>query len=237
MNKSIWIDDKSKGIKSIDKNLKCETLIVGAGITGLSLAYFLKDKDVILIDKGKVGYGKTSFSTGKVTFLQDSLIKGNKEKEDLYLKSQIESISLLKKMVNDLNIDCDMKKSISLLYAKCKKEVKNLIKIEKILERNNIEYSYSDENQIKSISVRDAYVINPFKLVQELKNKLKSKVKIYENSKAVNYEVKNKKYIVKVNEYFIECKNLVIATHYPFLVRFGLIPFKSYIEKSVLTAF
>ena len=235
MNKSIWIDDKTKGLKKIDKDLKCETLIIGAGITGLSLAYFLKDKDVILIDKGKIGYGRTSFSTGKVTYLQDILIKGNKEKEVLYLKSQIESISLFKKMVNDLNIDCDMEKSVSILYAKCKNEEKNLLKIENILKRNNIKYNYSDD-KIKSISVNDTYVINPFKLVTSLKEKLKNNVKIYENSNATSFEVKDKKYIVKVNDNFIECKNLVIATCYPPLVRFGLIPFKTSIEKSVLTA-
>lgn len=234
--KSIWINENTKPLPSINSNKKCETLIIGAGITGITLSYFLKDKDVILIDKGIIGYGKTSFSTGKVTYLQDGLIKGNKNKEDLYLKSQIESMKLLKEIIKKEKIDCDIEKNISILYAKCKNEKKNLLKIRNILKRNNIKFNYSNENYINTISINDSYVINPYKLIINLKDKLKDKVKIYENSKATSYTKENNKYYVKVNEYIIECKNLVISTHYPFLVRFGLIPFKTSIEKSILTA-
>ena len=100
INNSIWLKGmKTKANKKVTKDLETDILIIGGGITGLSTAYFLQDKKVILIDKGKIGYGKTSYSTGKLTYLQDSLLKDSKEKENLYLSSQIEAIKLIKDII------------------------------------------------------------------------------------------------------------------------------------------
>lgn len=241
INKSIWLKNiKTKKERKIIKDLETDILIIGGGITGLSIAYFLKGKNITLIDKGKIGYGKTSFSTGKLTYLQDSLLKGNKTKEDLYLSSQIEAIEIIKKIIIENDIKCNYESNSSYLYATCEKEKKNILKIEKILKRNNINYKIKDNNNlynpIYSIKVDDTAVINPAKYIIELKEILKSRIDIYENSFAHDFEYKNNKFIVKVNENYIKAKTLIVATHYPFLISLGLIPFKTHIEKSFLVA-
>lgn len=104
-NKSIWHKNiRTKRGKELKEDIETNILIIGAGITGLTAAYLLKDKDVTIIDKGKIGYGKTAFSTGKVTYLQDLLLKGNKENEDCYLLSQIEASNIIKKIILSNNI-------------------------------------------------------------------------------------------------------------------------------------
>lgn len=241
INNSIWLKGmKTKANKKVTKDLETDILIIGGGITGLSTAYFLQDKKVILIDKGKIGYGKTSYSTGKLTYLQDSLLKDSKEKENLYLSSQIEAIKLIKDIIIENSIKCNYESNSSFLYATNKKEKRNILKIENILKRNMISYKVKDNNNlynpIYSIKVDDTAVINPARYILGLKEVLTEKIGIYENSIAKDFEYKDNQFLVKVNNNIIKAKILIVATHYPFLVSLGLIPFKTHIEKSYLLA-
>ena len=241
INNSIWLKGmKTKANKKVTKDLETDILIIGGGITGLSTAYFLQDKKVILIDKGKIGYGKTSYSTGKLTYLQDSLLKDSKEKENLYLSSQIEAIKLIKDIIIENRIKCNYESNSSFLYATNKKEKRNILKIENILKRNMISYKVKDNNNlynpIYSIKVDDTAVINPTRYILGLKEVLTEKIEIYENSIAKDFEYKDNQFLVKVNNNIIKAKILIVATHYPFLVSLGLIPFKTHIEKSYLLA-
>lgn len=240
-NNSIWLKGvKTKANKKVTKDLETDILIIGGGITGLTTAYFLKGKKVVLIDKDKIGYGKTAFSTGKLTYLQDNLLKGNKEKENLYLQSQIDALNIVKDIVIENNIKCDYESNLSFLYATNKKEKRKIKKIEKILTRNNISYKIKENNNlynsIYSIKVDDTAVINPVKYMLGLKEVLTKKIDIYENSIATDFEYIDERFKVKVNNSYIIAKILIVATHYPFLISLGLIPFKTHIEKSFLAA-
>ena len=78
MNKSIWNDYSKKKNNYNDKledNCRCDILIIGGGITGLSTAYFLKDMNdkIILIDKGEIGSGITNRTTAKISYLQGTI--------------------------------------------------------------------------------------------------------------------------------------------------------------------
>ena len=87
--KSIWIDTsnvKNRLLSSLNKDIECDILVIGGGISGLSTSYFLKDskKKIVLIDKDKIGYGATSHNTGKLTYMQElvySKIESNYNKE------------------------------------------------------------------------------------------------------------------------------------------------------------
>ena len=172
--------------------------------------------------------------------MQDSLLKGSKEKEDLYLQSQIEALNIIKDIVIENNIKCDYESNLSFLYATNKKEKKKIKKIEKILSRNNIPYKIKENNNlynsIYSIKVDNTAVINPVKYMLSLKEVLSKKIDIYENSIATDFEYSEERFKVRVNNNYITSKILIVATHYPFLVSLGLIPFKTYIEKSFLAA-
>ena len=59
---AIWMDDlKKEEIKKIPKEMTVDVLIIGAGLSGLSCAYHLKDKKkkVAVIEKQHVGEGIT----------------------------------------------------------------------------------------------------------------------------------------------------------------------------------
>ena len=125
-NKSIWINNKIKNemMSKLNKDIECEVLIIGGGMAGLSVAYQMmnSNKKVVLIEKGKCGMGATSRNTGKLTWMQGLIYsKLSKNYNDsvakLYLDSQKEAISIVKKIVNDNKIDCHLTKTKSYVFS------------------------------------------------------------------------------------------------------------------------
>ena len=123
MKKSLWQKDNNlKKLKSVEENLKTDILIIGAGITGVSIAYNLINCNykVVLIDRGKCFNDVTAKSTGKITYLQDLKYYDiynvyNYEFAKLYYESQKEAIKILKKNIRDNNIKCNLEKMNLLL--------------------------------------------------------------------------------------------------------------------------
>ena len=74
---SYWIDSTKNLNKStpIDNNYNADVCVIGAGICGLTTAYYLakKGKRVIVIDKNLIGEKTSGNTTAKIT-LQHGLI-------------------------------------------------------------------------------------------------------------------------------------------------------------------
>lgn len=223
-NISIWRDEKVNTEPSLDENIETDILIIGGGMTGLSTAYFLRDKGykVCLVEKNYIGNGVTTKSTGKITYLQDIL--KYIDNVDYYIKSQIEACNLIKKMIIENKIDCDYEEAYHYLFSDDKVKINNLYeRIKNYCER--------DGDMLKAKSA----VFNPFKFLISLKDIcLKSNVKIYENTGII--KVDTDKLMAYTDKYTIKFKKCVLATHYPSLVKFLFLPLHAYLEKSYLGA-
>ena len=67
---SIWSESvKFKDRKSLDKNIKTDVLVIGAGIAGILTAYLLKEsgRGVVVIDSEKTCSGNIKNTTAKIT--------------------------------------------------------------------------------------------------------------------------------------------------------------------------
>ena len=77
-NKSPWIEQLNKKIptRSLKENASCDVCIVGAGISGVTSAYyFLKDTtaSVLLLEAKKLGHGATGHNAGQLaSYLEES---------------------------------------------------------------------------------------------------------------------------------------------------------------------
>ncbi len=82
-NTSIWNEYELPKYDSLKNNNECDVLIIGGGLSGVSLLYHLKNSGlkVILVERNRLGRGVTSRTTGKLTyFLDNVLIKVKKRK-------------------------------------------------------------------------------------------------------------------------------------------------------------
>ncbi len=238
---SIWQEEKSVALKKIDKNMEVDVLIIGGGISGLSVLYQLKDTSLktILVEKRLCGYGVTSKSTAKITYLQGSLLRKirkfhGSEVASKYLQAERDGVFLLQKIIKKEKISCDLKKSSSYLF--CSHE-KNLIQLHE-------EYDFLIKNQVKvfktyfqdklALKIEDSYTFHPIKYIKGLKQILKAY--IYENSKVEKICKKDSYYEVLINGCLITAKKIVLATHYPYFLKPFLFPFKNYAETSYIVA-
>lgn len=238
---SIWNkDEKDRKIKQLDQNISVDTLIIGAGITGLTTAYYLKTSNICVVDASRYGHGVTLNTTAKITYLQGRVYTKIKDakKAKLYLQSQKDAIKELINIIKTLKIDCDLECVPSYIFANTKKEVEPLIKEKNFLKDNHINIK---EGQLpfkitsyKSFYVGDTFIFHPLKYLNGLYNFLIKKIPIYENTKILKIEKKDNSYICYSQKYHITAKNVVLACHYPFFLYPFFLPLKSYMEKSYM---
>lgn len=235
--KSIWLKDFSNSITTLDKDISCDVLIIGAGITGLSTAYHLIDHNlkIVVVERNEIGSGVTSKTTGKITYLQELIYTKLKQEIDEktsknYLKSQLEAIAILTNIIKKENIDCDLEQVKSFVYSKDEKELSKLKQEKELLEKFGVEVK--DYN--KAIAVDDTYVFHPLKYLMKLKEiLLKNKVEIYEKTNIIEIK-KEESYICLTEKYQIKAKKVILACHYPFFIFPLIFPIKCHLEKSYI---
>lgn len=248
-NKSIWSYYlNSNDIKEIDKDECVDIVIIGGGITGLSIAYsYLNDNyKVCLLEKNTIGSGITSKSTAKITYLQDGIYgKISKLRSDndakLYYESQKEAIDRILKIIDMNHIECDLKKSDSYLFT-IEGNTKTIIKEEKLLTSfgckiDNIDVLPDGLKVKRGIKCEDTYTFNPIKYLNGLKEIIKDKIPIYENSCVKKIIKKKEYYLVRTNSHTIKAKYVILCTHYPYFLFPYLMPLKCSLEKSYIALF
>ena len=233
----------------LNNDVEVDVLIIGGGITGLSTAYHLINKDlkVALIEKNVIGSGVSSKTTAKLTYLQNlmySKIEGeyNFEVAKKYLKSQKDALNLVKKIINKNDIECNFTKQKSYLFATLKEDVKNIKREKNLLENMGINVTEIKKIPINihsyyGIRIDDSYYFHPIKYLNELaKICANNDIKIYEKTKVLDFKIENEKYICFTEEHKIITKKIVFACHYPFFTIPFLFPIKSHLERSYISA-
>lgn len=244
-NYSFWKNNiDNNNCASINKNMNIDVLIVGGGITGMSLLYHLNKSKLktILVESNTCGHGVTSKSTAKITYLQEKQYQNiktfiNEETASLYLKSQRDAVKLLVDIINKENISCDLELSPSYLFVNENRSLKKLNDEFIFLKNNGVAVEKVtdvpfDEKVLEVLRVNDTYTFHPLKYINALKDKFKNN--IYEHSKLVSINKVNDYYECLINDYVVKAKYVVIATHYPYFVIPFLMPLKSSIETSYI---
>lgn len=245
-NASIWLDNIDyTPNEPLNKNIDVDILIIGGGITGLNIAYHLKDKDmkICLVERNKIGHGVTARTTAKLTYLQETIytkLKGEKGK--LYLESQIEAIKIVEDIINKNNIKCDYEKVPSYLFTDEEKNINKIKREKEFLEKAGIKVNEiiklpNNRTVEYGIFVDNTAVFHPIKYLISLKKVLKDKIDIYENTKIKDIWQEQNYYICKTEQNIIKAKKVIIATHYPYFLLPFMMPLKCHLEKSYVAAF
>ena len=234
---SIWVKNSQKpSFEALNKDIKTDVLIIGGGIAGILCAYMLKKSgvDCVLVEVDRICRGVTAGTTAKITFqhglIYDKIInKYGVEAARMYLKANQEAIKIYDKLCK--NTDCDYKSQDNYVYS-----VDSICEIEKELAAyNRIGVNADllcDVNlpiKIKgALRVKNQAQFNPLKFCCSLANELK----IYEKTKVI--EVIRGGAIT--NRSKISAKKIIIATHFPFMNKYGGYFIKLYQHRSYVLA-
>ena len=123
---SLWIEttENSGNFNEIDSNYQADVCIIGAGMCGLSTAYYLSKLGlkVIVVDKDDIGMKTSGNTTAKITFqhnlIYDYLINSfSYDVASKYLISNKKAIENIKKIIDEENIDCDFEYQDNFVYT------------------------------------------------------------------------------------------------------------------------
>lgn len=212
---------------------ECDILVIGAGITGAIVSYYLSflGKKVILIDKNIIGYGSTSAST--------SILQYEVDFDILDLEKKIGTINALKAfkanenavyeiewIVNTLMDKCDFTRRESLYFTQDSTKIQKFKEEYKLRRAIDLDVEFLDKNSAKdkfSFNIEAGIYskcggaeIDPYKFTHELiKNSQKRGLIVYENTQALKYQNKNNKVIIYTNKNKkITAQHVVVATGY-----------------------
>lgn len=250
-NKSIWINNNVENgcMPKLDKDICCDVVIIGGGMAGLSTGYNLMNfnKNIVLIEKDICGMGATSKNTGKLTWMQDLIYSRlsknyNSDIAKMYYDSQVEAVDLIKKIVKDNKIDCHLSKTKSYVFSENKDDYDKFNDEILFYKKYNIKYKLLDKLPLEykcamALEGENSYVFNPYEYMVGLKNIIKNKIKIYEETRCMSISKSDNGYVIETScGYKINSKYVVVASHYPpFIIPF-LTPFKTRIDKFFIGA-
>src|SRR5438874_9487537 len=122
---SCWIEDvPAIEAPPLQSDQMCDVVVIGSGIARLSTAYELSrfGRSVIVIDRGKIGYGMTARTTAHLaTELDDfysELIRVRGEDEArIYYDSQVAAVNRVEAICREEGIDADFARVDGFLFA------------------------------------------------------------------------------------------------------------------------
>lgn len=249
---SLWIETTKDEISfnELTENEETEICIIGAGLFGLTTAYYLSKfgKKVIVIEKEKIGEKVSGNTTGKITsqhgLFYDHLVSDyGKNFAQKYLEANEKAINNIKKITEEENIECDFEEKDAYVYTTEQDEIQNIEKeietvrkigkaAEFVTEIKNMPFKIKGAIKFKNqaqFHVRK-YMIGLCKAIVSNNNT------IYENTTAIEVEKTLEGYIVHTNKGNIISKKVVIATHYPIINFPGFYFTKMYQSTSYLIA-
>lgn len=225
---SYWLNStKPPQFPSLKEDLTTDVVIVGAGISGITLAYLLskKGKSVVLLEAGEVLSGTTGHTTAKITcqhdMIYDEFIAHFGEKyAKQYYQANDEALKFIKQTVEEHSIDCDFQEQDAWLYTTTVDLIPDLKKEQQAYQTLGIEGELTDSTPLPFTSRAGLRMpkqaqFNPVRYLNKLLNlAVQQGVKVYEHTTAGT--VDKPSYVITKEGYKIESKQIVSCSHFPF---------------------
>src|SRR5436190_22872199 len=121
---SLWMRvEVAPDAPRLEGALRCDTVVIGAGIAGLSVAYELTaaGRRVVVVDRGAIAGGMTSRTTAHLAPICDEGLNSlidlrGEEMARLFQQSQEAAVDRIEAIVRDLSIDCDFRRVDGFLF-------------------------------------------------------------------------------------------------------------------------
>ncbi|MEH7075570.1 FAD-dependent oxidoreductase [Neobacillus drentensis] len=244
--KTYWREIELPTFQKLTEDISVDVAVVGAGITGITAAYLLskEGKKVAIIEAGSVLNGTTGHTTAKLTaqhgLIYDEFINHfGKEKTRLYFESQMNALQFVEKMVTENGVDCDFSKEDAYMYATTDEYVDKLKTEWEAYKSLDIDGALKDTIPFNipakaALMMKNQAQYHPLKFLKSLlDDAVKAGCDVYEDTVADDIEDDNSNpKVVTKSGHRVTCKQVIIATHFPFYDIPGLYFARMYPDRS-----
>lgn len=239
--KSIWSKScELEKREALNRDMKANTVIIGAGLAGILTAYKLNEKGInaVVLEASSIAGGQTRNTTAKITSqhgaIYSRLIKQfGAEKAKQYANANQGAIEEFASIITALNIDCDFERKDAYVYSLT--DDKPLIEEQKAAASLALPAQFVTSvnlpfNVKGAVKFTNQAQFNPLKFIKAVSANLQ----IYENTPVKSVEGNT---ITTNGGNKVHAKNIVFATHFPFINFPGLYFARMHQERSYVVCF
>lgn len=249
---SFWNLTKNNIIKyeKLQGEFKADVCVIGAGLTGLTTAYYLSKlgKRVVILEKDEIASHTSGGSTGKITSQHGLIYKYLKDKNDInyakkYYESNNKALENIKKIIEDENIDCEFEIKDAYVYTTQKEELEKIKAEVDVTKKIGVDSEFCNQIELPiqilgAEKFKAQAQFNPVKYCYGLAKAIeKNNSLIFEHSKVMNMEKNEDRYDVITDDGIVNCQYIVLATRYPFITFPGYYFLKMYQSTSYAMVF
>lgn len=228
-NQSYWQKTvKLNSYPQITKAANYDVVIIGGGMSGITLAYRLNNSGlkVALLEANTLASQTTGHTTGKVTYLHGAIYSElakayNINKAKQYLESNYEAFCEIKKIIDEKQIDCDYQENISYIGANDEKNSEKIIEQIAMLKKWGFNVLENElEGYQASMGLNNQAIFHPLKYLAGLLQ-FCNNIEIYEHSLVRDSFIEDNLVNLKVNNLIIKTKKAIWMTRYPINLQHG----------------
>ncbi len=243
-NVSLWIATTPEtAYPPLSGEVAVDVAVIGAGITGLSVATLLKRAgvQVAVIEAGRVASGVTGYTTAKVTSLHGLVYAGlardlGEERAGLYAEANQAAIERVAVLVHEDGIDCDFRRMAAYTYTEDPKRIADIQAEEEASRRLGLPASYVETTELPypvraAVRFDDQALFHPRKYCLALAGSIPGDGShLFEMTRATDVE-DGTPCTVTTERGTVRAQHVVLATQIPFLDRGGFFA-KTYPSRS-----
>jgi len=232
-------------------NITYDVIIIGGGITGVSLAHQLqsKGKQCLLLEAKTLCFGTTGGTTAHLNTMLDTpytaiIKKFGEEKAIKVAEATKDAIALVKENIASYNIDCGYEDASAFLFSQNQSQTEELDEIYKACNKVHLNVAYSNTIPVpvpfeKAIEVTGQAKFNPVQYVYALAAAFEKKggviiehCRVLEHTQRRDETTSTEILSVETStDQTFYCKTLVFATHIPTgvnILHLRCAPYRSY---------
>lgn len=243
-NVSCWTNTVNPIVfEKLNENLQTDVVIVGGGITGLSIAYSLisKGKKVVVIEDGGIGSGETGRTTAHlVTALDDRYYELERifgaEKTRLIAESHSRAIDFIENICKTKISDCDFERLDGYLFLHPTDERESLQKeltAAKMagLDVEELQVTPGMKERVPCLKFANQAQFHPMKYLRGLSGLIRKEGgKIYTGTHAAKIDSKG---VTTADGFTVQAEHIVVATNSPvnnkYVMHLKQYPYRSYV--------
>jgi glycine/D-amino acid oxidase-like deaminating enzyme/nitrite reductase/ring-hydroxylating ferredoxin subunit len=228
-NVPYWIDQTPiEPFPRLQKNVHVDVLVIGAGVTGITTAYFLKKAgmSVALIERERIASIDTGHTTAHLTYVTDMQLWelarnfGNDHAQAAW-DAGAAAIDEIERIVQEEAINCEFTRAPAYVHL-CKqefsqKEISLLKKEASLATKLGFDATYLKSApyfDLPAVQFANQAKFHPRKYLRSLVNKIAGNGShVFEKSSATEFDEKKRR--AKVNRNWVSFDRVVIATNNP----------------------
>ena len=248
-SKSYWREiNEIPSFPSLPGDIETDVVIVGAGLTGVTAAYLLRNSGlkVVVVEGRTMFTGTTAFTTAKVTAQHSSIYQKlistfGEEKARLYYEANMDAKNFIELLVSQHNINCGYEKVDAYIFAETDDGMDTLKKEMEAYQTLGIKPSSLTKQTELPFPVKSALKMenqgqfHPLEYLKVLIQKSVEKgVQFFEQSRAKT--VSSDSIVEMMDGKKIKAKKILVCSHFPFNDGDGLYFARMHPERSYIVA-